>query len=250
MRHVRLILLALLLPVSFGADSASAETFVSSQGEFYFVYPEDWNQIDYNTVDYYLSVSAADSQAFDYEAAFAPDSSRPFHSGNYLILTFDEVGRLTDRQIDSVVNELSRSFDGNVSYLPTDDFLADLSSESVNYDRTKKLVSVLSNVFNQGEVARKNLWIMRFCEKGIANFYFYSPVSSFRQSKAQFETILNSFSTENIEAAMPQETLKLADIETDDDDSGITGVALIILAAIIVLLAVVIGMRRKTRSRT
>lgn len=214
-RIITLVVVATVLVVL--AAAVCAKTYVSLNGEFYITYPDDWEQIDYNTVDLFLSRSGADETMYEYDAVLAPSASSPFFTGDYLIVTVEKTGELSNQLIDSVLAEYADSFQKGIANMATDEFMADLKSNSPVYDADKKVMTVLNDIYQGQEIVKKNLIMVKFYEKGIASFYFYSPDSLFQSSKVLFEDIFESLSTENLQAAMPSEEVKVADIETDDE---------------------------------
>lgn len=206
-------LLALLLSFS----GAGAKTYVSLSGQFYFNYPDEWEQIDYNTVDLFLSSTGVSQDMYNYDAVFAPSSSGPFFAGDYLILTVTRTGELSQQQIDSILNELGDTFKGGINFMETNNFLADLKSDAPSYDRDNQVVTVYNEILQGQEAFKRNLIMWKFYNQGMATFYFYSTDSLFEQSKQTFTDIVASFSTDDIESALPREDLKVADLETDEE---------------------------------
>lgn len=199
---------------------AGTNTYVSLKGNFYIIYPDDWAQVDYRLVDAYLLSDKVDKPILDYEAVFAYKDAPFFFSREYLVLTVDTVGDLKEWQIDSVLIELVRSFGKKVQYNKTADYLVDPEPNLPSYDTLTKTVSILNEVNGQGQNLKKNLLMMKFYDRGIATFYFYSPDSTFETSKFLFERIISSFSTENVEAALPKESFKVADLEVGESAAG------------------------------
>lgn len=214
-RNCALLVSALLLTaiVALVPSGATAGNFVSLNGKFYISYPEDWHQIDFNTVDYYLSQTNATRQTFQYEGVFAPKSDVAFQYGPYLILTVDTAVILDARRVDSVLNELSTGVGKAISRTTSGDPFATLTIATPVYDESSRLAVLLTDVGEPGETPRTCLLAVKFYDRGTANFYFYAPDSVFAQVKPVFQNILNSFSTENLQAAMPKEELKLADAD-------------------------------------
>ncbi len=216
MRRKHIILGLLVLLVVVPASVGASQTYVSFKGNFYISYPDDWAQVNYELVDAFLLRNKAGKTILDYDAAFAVKDAPQFFSKAYLILTVDTVGAFTQKQVDSVLKKLSREFGEDVKYYPVADFLTDIKTNTPSYNKQTNTISILSDIIEQGKVIKKHLLVMKFYEKGIANFYFYSPVSTFEENKKVFEQIVSSFSTENVEAALPKETVKVADIEIPD----------------------------------
>ena len=244
MTHKTIIWLLLLTIVVAASGAAETQTYVSLKGGFYIEYPDDWAQVDYWLVDAYLLRNKMDTAVLDYEAAFAFKDAPHFFSGDYLILTVDTVGELKDWQIDSVLIELVRSFGKRVRHSPTADFLANLEPNLPNYDTLTKTVTILNETSEQ-QVLKKSLLMMKFYERGVATFYFYSPDSLFETSKSLFEQIVASLSTENVEDALPKEQLKVADLEdpegvNEDDNKKSKKIYLYVGAALVLLIVVLI----------
>ncbi len=206
--------IVILMLVAAGLQAA---TYVSLNGKFLITYPDDWDQIDYNTVDLFLTRSGAEQSMFDYDAVFAPKASSPFFSGDYLILTVEKVGELSALGRDSIIQEFGKTFKSGITYISGDNFTADLQSNVPVYDRNRRIITVVSDVFQGQQPVKKNMIMLKFYDQGIATFYFYSTDSLFESSRRIFEDIAASFSTENIESALPREEVKVADIETDPE---------------------------------
>jgi len=223
-----------------------ADNYVSWKGGFYITYPDHWKQIDYQTVDVFLYVNKADQDALDYEAVFADSSSRPFFEGSYVILTLDTVAEMSQLYIDSALRDLEQTFKRSFTYSPVADFLANPETNILNYDDEKRLVTILSDIVRDGQVIKKNLMMMQFYEKGMASFYLYSPDSLYEQARGLLHDMVTSFSTENIEAAVESQIVRVADAapkqETvqPDDSEGSTKIYLIVGVALAMILFVVI----------
>jgi hypothetical protein len=238
MKHIiptlRFALLLLLLAVA----TVSANTYVSSAGRFYFTYPDDWEQIDYNTVDYYLMNGQADREAFNYDAAFAPKASVPFYAADYLIVSVDSMAALTPHQVDSMALEFSNVLGESVKRVNTGSYMAQAVANTPVLDTAENVLVIVSNVSDSGKVVQKNIWVQKFYKGGVANFYFYTPDSLYQNTKDLVETIVASFSTENIEAARPREQLKMANINTDNDEGTAGPGFYILVVAVILILAI------------
>jgi hypothetical protein len=219
------------------AGEVAAVPYVSLRGQFSLDFPDEWAQVDYLTVDYFLQAMGVDSTAYNYDAVFATNKPGQFHDNEYVIVTLEPVGELSRRQQDSVV--------------------AELSGVTPQWNRAAGLVTVA----NEDPTSPKSSYFaLKFFDKGIAQFYFFTPDSTFARYRPVFDEILATFSTENIDTKLPREQVKLADpkkIEqaaragSEDDTSrrsllpfGVTGGSVVI---IIILLMVA---RRKRRSRT
>ncbi|MFQ5453641.1 MAG: hypothetical protein ACE5D6_05590 [Candidatus Zixiibacteriota bacterium] len=250
---MKLKLFLLILLIICFTDTGVTKTHVSLNGNFYIIYPDSWEQVEYNTVNQYLIRSNAGRTMFDYDVVLAPSYSEPFFTNEYLILHVEKIKDFSSQQIDSVLKSLSQTFGEGIKYFPVADFMADLKSDAPNYDRNNKVVTILNEIVQNQQVVKKNLIMMKFYDDGIASFYFYSPDSLFEQSKKIFQNIVNSFSTENVEQMLPKENLKVADLkkssDTGDDFSfGDSSRKTFILSiAVLVLFTVIIILRRKRK---
>ncbi len=239
-----IILLAVCCLASF--VSVSAKTFVSLNGGFYIDYPEDWKQIDYDLVNIFLARNNAGKSIMNYEAVFAPDDANPFFGKEYFIISLDKTGPLNDKQIDSVLNILSTSYGKDIKYFPVADVLTDMKSTEPNYDKKNKVVSILNDIVQNGQLIKKHLIMMKFYDQGIATFYCYSPDSTFDKNKLIFGNILDSFGTENIQDKLPKEEVKIADLPNKTETYGspmenksyllIISIGLVVLVIIIIYL--------------
>ncbi len=249
---VRIVTTALLL-MMISSSVVLAENYVSWTGGFYVTLPDDWEQVDYQTVDAFLISNQAGSDVLDYDAAFAPSRSIPFFTGNYMILTVDTVGELTRTQVDSVLNQMRKTFGRDIKYYPVADFLSDLKSNAPSYDADNKLVTVVSDIVQQGQATKKLMNMIKFYERGLATFYFYSPDSLFDQSKDIFKDIVQSFSTEDIEAAAGQQEVRVADIDSEEiieeSENGDSLPIVLYIVPISILIVIIIIAARKKRGK-
>lgn len=238
-------------------SAVSAKNYVSFDGKFYITYPDDWQQVDYNTVDAYLTQFGASQKSLQYEAVFAPAASDPFFAGSYLILNVDTIGELDQQSIDSVLAELRSVFGRGIKYFPVRELKHDLKSRSPVYDAQNKTVAILNDIVQDGYPPMKNLMMMKFYEHGIASFYFYTRDSLYDQSRDMFFQIVQSLSTENIEDALEKETITIARVEdrelktsdlANEEKTGkksSSGLNIAIFVALIVV--IVLATRRKRK---
>ena len=246
-----LTILLVLAVASVTGQETEPNTYFSSNGKFVISLPDGWAQVDYNTVDYFLINSNASQQALNYEAVFALKDTIPFHEGPYFILTVDTSGILNQAQVDSLLEQLSETFGVGIKYFPTGDYLADLESQAPNWDAQKRQISIRTNITEQYKIVKRNLWVMQLYDGGIANFYFFTPDSLFTQYSSTFEQIVNSFSVENMEASIPKQQHKLADLK-DDPDGGIGSDKLKFVGlpiGVVVVLIIIIGKRRRDKRK-
>ena len=228
-------LLTLLFVVGLSGMCAAAP-YVSLKGQFSVDFPDDWAQVDYVTVDYFLRAMGADASAFNYDAVFAVNKPGQFHENEYVIITLEPVGQLSRRQQDSVVSELSGA--------------------TPKWDRGNSLVTITDK---DDTSPKSNFFALKFYDKGIAQFYFFTPDSTFDRYLPVFQGIVNSFSTENIGSKLPREEVKLADPNKikeaakagpEDDSSGNTLLPFGVSGGgLFIIILLIIIARRKRRSR-
>ncbi len=246
MKKKRPLILTLSMIFLAAVGLVASVNYVSLNGEFYITYPDDWYQVDYNTVDYYLSSIQANRESYQYEAVFAERKSIPFHTGNYLILTLEKVGKLDNRQVDSILADLDSVFAEGRKHFPSGNLLSDLKPNILYYDRANSTITLLSEMTDDNQILKKNIWVMKLYDKGIANFYFYSPDSVYEASKTVFNDIVSSFSTENIGQAMPKEQLKISNTGNKGIGSN-PGLIITLTATLIVIIILVVYIRRRRK---
>ncbi len=232
------------------AGIAWSGTFVSLNGRFVVTYPEDWRQVGFAEVDLVLSMSNAKSDTYAYEAVFALASNPQFQVGPYVILKVDTVGQMSRKQIDSVVTGLGQSFGGQVKTVSPEEFLAKPIDNNPEYVPQQQLAAVVSSLSDEEKSVKVSVLGMKFYDRGIANLYFYSPKSQFEQYKPVFKAMLASFSTENIEAALPRENVKLASSEkmkenAPDTSAESDGKLWIIVSALVAISAIAFAVSKK-----
>lgn len=246
--------IGLLFVVALAA-TVSAHVYVSLNGGFYVEYPDEWWQVDYQTVDYYLSQLQADPETYNYDAVFSARKIPPFYDHEYCILTVDTTtGEFSRRERDSVVADLGDLFGETINYRPIQESFAALQVDDPSYDRDRQLFVRLSDVGDDQEGFKKHLYVIRFYERGTAHFYFFAPDSTFDQYRPEFYNILASFSTENIDSHMPKESVKLADpdkVQSTSDGSGANRTWLFgaPIGFIVVLIIVMASRRKKKREK-
>jgi len=238
------IVIAALL---FAAANLSAGTYVSFKGGFYFEYPENWIQVDYNTADLFLSRSATDPSSMEYEAVFAHAESSPFFAGEYLILKLDTLEWLYEYKEDSIVEEMEANFGRKLSKGPAWDHPADSSSIIPVYDPKNKIILIQSDITQNNQVIKKNVFVKKMYDKGVAEFYFFAPVEIFESSREVFKNIVMSFSTENINQALPKEEIKVAEI--DDDSNEFRTIIIALAAALLIIIAVVVRSKKAAKRK-
>ena len=213
--------LALILSLLL-VTTASAETFVSYNGKFNITYPDTWEQIDYQTADFYIRQATGD---LAYEAVFATKDSPAVFEGTYVILTVDTSGALDQSRIDSAIGVIVESFGRNLAELPLASFATDLSEAVV--------------------APRKNILVQKFYDRGIANFYFYVPDSLLSEGLGSLSEILASFSTETTRTDTTP--VKVADLESRQSSDSTNYVVMYGGLIVILLCLVLVRIRQRRR---
>lgn len=236
------------------SSMAYAGSYVSLNGNFRIAYPEDWYQVDYRTVDYYLSQGGSKRVIYNYEVALAPKSSQPWNAGAYMMLTIDSIPNMTPKQVDSILENLAASTERPVnSNHPGLTFDAAWRAQEVAYWPDQRVGSVAIEPDIRNGDHTRTLVVLKFCPIGTANFYFYAPDTAWEASQAAFAGMLASFSTEDIQNALPKETLKVADanrLKEDSKSDGLPKSAVPISGGIIaVMIAVIVSRRRRARKQ-
>lgn len=212
---VALISIFSLVPSSsFSADSTDTETFVSFNGQFKIEIPDGWMRIDYRTVDYYLGQTSQENELLDYEAVFSPDKKGLFYNREYLMLTVDTVGELSRRQIDSVLADMADAFEVKLERRTISNFATDLEAGTFLYDDQQQVGAVATEVYDAGKVYKISLLVVKFYEKGLANFYFFAPIENYSEVAKQFYQISSSFSTKELKEVSPK-PVPVVELEED-----------------------------------
>nr|MBN2277159.1 hypothetical protein [candidate division Zixibacteria bacterium] len=251
MKFFRIVtLICLILMPSF----LTAEVFIDWKAGYYVEYPDSWYHVSYRTVNIFLQTQEINPDEFDYDAVLAMKSDKPFFEMPYIFLSFDPAGQLSDRQIDSVVNQLSKEYGRDYiegSLTGTD---RNFNLGQPVYDRKLRAIAVKGRVSSE-YIDKILLEIRRFYDKGVAIFLCYAPKEMYEDVRPDFLSIFNSFSTRDLDKVAPKEEVKIVDVsqrELDDYDeedfpepgtkdlssSGIILVLIIVLA--IILLAAII----------
>lgn len=245
LRFIAVIGIVLLGLTALAAD----QKYISFEGEFSIDYPDNWRQVDHRIVDAFLLRNDAGQSALAYEAVFGPLGYSPFWQGPYFILSVEAGEAYSDQQIDSVLKKMSRTFGKGVKYFPVADFMTDMESNSPVFDSAQRIITVASDIVEKGELLKRHVMVMKFFEKGLANFYFYSPDSLFDSSSAVLEGVLASFVHGNVDSMLAPESLEVVDADDIKDDSnGIFGLPVAVFAGLVVVFIVVMSRRKKKKN--
>ena len=229
------------------AVNLSAETYVSFKGGFYFEYPENWIQVDFVTADLFLSRSVTDPSSMEYEAVFAPAESSPFFAGEYLILKLDSLEWLYEYKEDSIIEEVEANLGQKLLKESVWNHLSDTNSAIPIYDEERKIIYIQTDLTQGTQIIKRSVFIKKMYDKGVAEFYFFSPLETFESSKEVFKNIVMSFSTENVNQALPTEELKVAEFDDDTEDSKTIMFAM--AAVLIILLAIIVRKKRLAKKK-
>jgi hypothetical protein len=226
---------------------AQTETFVSYNGRFHFAYPESWTQLDYITAEFYLTRGDTTRQV-DFEGVFCDEQTAVLFRDQYLILTVDTIGGLSTQQTDSVANALVGEFGRPIKEVAQEAFMASSCRDSIVYDRAGSRFAVENEVPGDSSGAKINLLVMKIYEYGIANYYFYSPTSTYARNLPLYRDMVASFSTEPLSTGATAEPVKVADLEAK---SGKTrNYPLLFGPPIVVILIILVVRLRKKRQQT
>ena len=104
-----------------------------------------------------------------------------------------------------------------------------------------KIIFIQSDLTQGTEIFKRSIFIKKMYDKGVAEFYFFAPLETFESSKEVFKNIVMSFSTENVNQALPTEELIVAEFDDDTDFSRTIMIAL--AAALLIIIAVVVRLK-------
>ena len=238
---------ALVVTVILGTNVFAAN-YVSFRGGFYFQYPDEWVQVPYLTADMFLAQRVSSVNDLRYEAVFAPKSSNPFFATDYLIVVLDSVEWMFPYMIDSVIEEMQKSFKENQEFYQIEELPSNMRSGKPEYDKASQTISVVNEILSGDKVTMRNLTAKKIYDKGVVNFYFYSPDSLFEKSRQVFDGIVNSFSLENVEAAIPKEVGQLSGQKEESINKR--SMLVPIGAAVIILLVLLIRLKKAAKKKS
>jgi hypothetical protein len=197
-----------MLALAAAATLAPAANYVNWNGGFWFALPDGWMKIDYRYVDRFLVMTDTSREVFNYEAVFSPNPNERFGADAYLVVTFDSLGPLSEREADSALKEIASSYATQVFEAPVVQLMTDLVPGQPKIDYATKSVSILSEMaYRPG--AEKKVWqFIRLNDRGIISLYFYSADSTYLQNKPLFDSMVNSLSFADLKEAAGQESLK------------------------------------------
>jgi len=232
-----IILLAIIATVAF------AKPYDSFNGKFRIDLPSNWTRMDYRTVDYYLKQTSEGNDLLEYEAVFSPAKPGVFYDREYLMLTVDTIGKLSRRQIDSVLSDMGEAFELPLERKPITNFATDIPPGKFLYDDERQIAAVATPVYDAGEIYKISLLAVKFYDEGVANFYFFSADTSYTELATVFHEIISSFRTEGLEART-NTPVPVADIKPESDEPNWIPYA--VGAGVVLLLGVVFLAIRKS----
>jgi hypothetical protein len=211
MDHKRIFLLLIACGLFIIPSIIQAETFVNWRAKYYINYPDDWYQVSYGTVNFFLTTQDIDPNKFEYDAVLAKSDDEPFFNVPYVFLHFQQVGELNNKQIDSVLEDLSDEYSNPYTRESLKDANRRFSLSHPIYDKSLKAVAIKSRITT--EITDKYLLeIRKFFPEGVAVFLCYSPTEMYEEAKPVFLGILHSFSIENLDSAASKDSFKIVDL--------------------------------------
>lgn len=250
-RENRLIIILAIVAILISSGLASAENYVNFKGGFYFQIPEGWDKVDYRVVDYYLSYSDTSREVLNYEAVYAPLANARYMDQVYVVVTFDSLGTLSNRESDSILSAIASSYSRDIFDAPIVQMMTDLVPGKPRINRDQKAVSIMVDMAYNPE-SKKKLWqYMRLNDVGLISLYFYSPDSLFEEAKPVFDGIVSSLSFENLRQAASDANAVFTEvgrvseiddepIDWDDDGKGLFGSGSLSQILVIAVIAIVI----------
>jgi hypothetical protein len=205
---VKKLLLVLSLLIAFCALTVQAGQYASLGGKFKISYPDDWTLLDYNYVDSVLF----DGRPGKYEAVFAPSGAQDFTASGWVVLTVDLFGTSTQHIIDSSLDIWKRALKLDVrKYSPEESFTAVWKSKEIAYWPKDSLAALCNDPDVTLNEHVRNQLVVKFFERGSANFYFYGPDSLWDAMQPKVQLIVGSFTTINYESALPHDEITIVD---------------------------------------
>lgn len=211
MSGLKKILLLCSLSLVIYPAPASAKTYINWNAGYYIIYPEDWYQVAFGTVDFFLNSQNVNPETYTYDAVLAQSGNPAFFKVPYAFLHFQPVGELSDKEIDSALDKLSKEFGHSWTEGSLKDTNRNFLMEHPVYDKSMKAVVIKSRITS--EVTDKYmLEIHKFFKNGVFVLLGYSPKESYNEAKKIYLSMLQSFSDENLESVAPKDSFKIVDI--------------------------------------
>lgn len=247
----KFIFIFIILILALSASAQEPNRYFSHVGRFYVEIPSDWEQVDYQKVDFYLS-RYDKPELFDYDAVLAPADADSFFNGDYTFITLEKYDSLASSDIEHRLSELSRNFHKKINYTSSKNFLNELKDDIPSYNKNQNIVAVMTVIKHyQNNII--NLLILKFFDDGVVYFYNFSPEKDYPKSFEIFKNMINSFSTKNFDDLLPKEDVKIADIDIkestddvdfDDEDSDNT---MFYIIPVLLLFILIIARKRKSK---
>jgi len=245
------------------STTAGANVFVDWRGGFHVTYPDEWQVVPYSEVSSFLESQGMNVISLDYDAVLGEKGLSPFYDGAYSFLVLHETGRLSDRQIDSVLRTTAKEQLLEITEGMIGEGMG-LSRGELVYDRNKQAMAIYSQIKTM-TVEKEYLELRKFYEKGVALFLCYSPSERFGTTKKVFFGLLESFSTKDLEKVAPKQEVKIVDLstreklaapaeeekrpepgsETKKESSSKNNIYLILLVVVIAAIALMVKLRKK-----
>jgi hypothetical protein len=251
---VKKLILVVALLMALCAMAAQAGQYASLSGKFKISYPDDWTQLDYNYVDSVLFYGKPGK----YEAVFAPSGAQDFTASGWVVLTIDQFGASTQHIIDSSLDIWKRALKLDVKeYGQNESFEAVWKSGEIGYWPKDSVAGLC----NDPDVTRnehvRNQLVVKFYERGSANFYFYGPDSLWDALKPEVTSIIGSFTTIDYESALPHDQVKIVDsaqftsrtTPTSSESTGKRGFSFAIYGGSAVAIIIIALAARRRRNR-
>lgn len=239
-----LVLVAVILSLT---SVAPAKNFISFNGQFYLTYPDSWEQIDFRSVDYFLTQNNPNPALLAYEVVLAPISTRPFYEEPYLLLTFDKIGELIGATRDSALASIASGFSAQIDSVGRNELVGKIKPDAPLYVSEDRMLAVQTDIHEGRTITRRNLLVVRFSQVGLTSFYFYAPDSMWAAALPVFVQIAQSFTPGTQPPNMTPETLKVADLSKEDSTSPGIRRYWPIPSGLIVILIVIMAARRRRR---
>jgi hypothetical protein len=201
MVNSRKIILVCLLSMLVSPAIINAKTYINWNSEYYINYPDNWYQVPYGTVDFFLTTQDVDPETYTYDVVLAQSGDPAFFNMPYAFLHSQPVGELNKKEIDSVLSKLSKDYERNFAL-----------ARPV-YDKSLKAVAVKSRITS--DITDKYLLeIRKFFKNGVFILLGYTPIDSLAEAQKVFLEMLNSFSDKNLDAVAPKDSFKVVDLSS------------------------------------
>jgi len=229
-----------LAGVAGGASPAYAETFVNWSKGYALVYTDAWRQVDRQEANQFLMrFKGGDPGIFGYDVILAPDSSYPFYSECYLVVTSEVTDRTGAADIDSTLAALKQSFAIGLRRQSGEKGpLQAIQAQAPQYDSASRTIAQITRLDVEGAPMIATM-VMKYFTEGVATLYFYTRAGAYEKHKRTIATVAAGFRDDGLDTLAPPESVTVSErtpqLEAEESsDGGVAGWMYLVIALVVI----------------